>query len=172
MRRDGVARMLLAVLVVVTAAGLLLAVQALERTRKLQLRTLETLRRLENHPAAGRRAAARGSFANAEYFQTDAPDGGTLRECIGSEPPNLNPLISNEAVASEIHSLCMSALAERDWARPDGEFRPLMAEKWEISPDRLSYRIWLRRGIKWYAYTDPVTNRAVPEKEFHLSCYL
>ena len=166
MRRDGVARALLAVLIVVTAAGLLLVVQALERTRKLQLRTLEALRRLENRPAAAkRRAEARGEFANAEYFLPDAPDGGTLRECIGAEPPNLNPLISNEAVASEIHSLCMSALAERDWAHPDGEFRPLMAEKWEISPDRLSYRIWLRRGVRWYAYTDPVTGRAVPEKE-------
>ena len=166
MRRDGVARILLAILVVVTAAGLLLILQALERTRKLQLRTLATLRKLESRPAAAeRRAKAHGDFANAEYFVADAAPGGTLSECIGTEPPNLNPLITNEATASEIYSLCMSSLAERDWAHPDGEFRPLMAESWEISPDRLSYRIRLRRGIKWYAFTDPVTGRAVPEKE-------
>jgi peptide/nickel transport system substrate-binding protein len=166
MRRDGVARILLAILVVVTAAGLLLILQALERTRKLQLRTLATLRKLESRPAAAERSVkARGEFANAEYFVADAAVGGTLRECIGTEPPNLNPLITNEAIASEIYSLCMSSLAERDWAHPDGEFRPLMAESWEISPDRLSYRIRLRRGIKWYAFTDPVTGRAVPEKE-------
>ena len=167
MRRDIWARILLALLTLVTAAGLALAIQALERTRKLQLRTLEALRKLEqrSRTAGTPGAAATGSIANAEYFVPGASPGGKLRECIAGEPPNLNPLISNEATASMLHSLCMSTLAERDWARPDGEFKPLMAEKWEISPDRLTYRIWLRRGIMWDDYTDPVTGRAVPARE-------
>ena len=48
MRRDIWARILLALLTLVTAAGLALAIQALERTRKLQLRTLEALVRRLN----------------------------------------------------------------------------------------------------------------------------
>ncbi len=166
MRRDIWARALLALLTVITAAGLALAIQALERTRKLQLRTLEALRKLEQQPPpVAARKETSGGIANAEFFVPGATPGGRLRECIAGEPPNLNPLICNEATSSALYSLCMSTLAERSWEHPDGEFLPLMAEKWHISPDRLSYRIWLRRGIMWNDYTDPVTGEAVPARE-------
>ncbi|MBQ6352112.1 MAG: hypothetical protein IJJ28_02450 [Lentisphaeria bacterium] len=167
MRRDLWARGLLALLTLVTLAGVVLTLQSLERTRKLQLRTLAALRKLEAHPAAAAAGAGTSgeALANAEYFVRGAAPAGRLRECIASEPPNLNPLISNEATASALYALCMSTLAERDWARPDGEFKPLMAARWEISPDRLAYHIHLRRGIMWNDYTDPVTGRHVPAKE-------
>ena len=61
--------------------------------------------------------------------------------------------------------MCVVALGERPYDHPDGEFSPLAAESWEISPDRLTYRIKLRRGIMWDDFTDPVTQKRHPAKE-------
>ena len=170
MKRDRAARILLAVLCVAVIWGGCTAIQALERTRRLNLRTLETLRKLERRAAepsaeTAARPAAGNTVANAEFFVPGAVPGGTLRECISAEPPGLNPVITNEATAQELYALCTAALGERPYDRPDGDFKPLLAESWEISPDRLTYRIKLRRGVRWDAYTDPVTHRRIPARE-------
>ena len=145
MKRDHTARMLLAALVIAVIVGGCLTIQALERARKLNLQALEMLRNLEERMANPVTVAlgspAGGKVANREFFVPGARVGGELRSCIASEPPNLNPLISNEATASDIYSMCVVSLAERPYDRPDGEFAPLAAESWEISPDRLTYRI-------------------------------
>ena len=158
---------LLALLIIVVAAGQTLILIELARTRALDVRTRRTLEKLRKQKprAVGGRRRKVARFANAGYFPADAPVGGTLRESISADPPTLNPIISNEATASGIYSLCMASLAERDWAHPDGEFKPMMAEAWEISPDHLSYRIRLRPGIMWNDYTDPVSGEKVPAKE-------
>ncbi len=166
MRSDRVARILLAALLMAVVVGGCLAIQALDRAREVNLQALKALRRLEKQAAAAGvpRPAGNGEFANAEFFVPASP-GGTLRECIAAEPPNLNPIICNEATAAELYSLCMATPGERSFEHPDGEFRPLMAESWDISPDHLTYRIRLRRGILWHAYTDPVTGERVPARE-------
>ena len=170
MKRDPVIRMLLAALVVAVIVGGCLAIQALERARKLNLQALAALRRIEarlaNPASPGRNLpAAAGTVANREFFVPGAPVGGELRSCIASEPPNLNPLISNEATASDIYSMCVVTLGERAYDRPDGDILPLAAESWRISPDRLAYHIKLRRGIMWDDFTDPVTMKRHPAKE-------
>ena len=170
MRRDGAVRMLLAALVVATVVGGCLAIQALERARKLNLQAITALRRLEerlaNPPAPdGNLRPDDGRIANREFFVPGAKVGGELRSCIAAEPPNLNPLISNEATAMDIYSMCIVSLAERAYDRPDGEFLPLAAESWTISPDRLAYHIKLRRGIMWDDFTDPVTMKRHPARE-------
>lgn len=170
MRRDGIiVKFLLAALCAAVLWGGCTAIQALERTRRLHLRTLEELKRLERRTAEARRppgaAPAGGAVANAEFFVPGAVVGGTLRECISAEPPNLNPIITNEATASALYALCSATLGERPYDRPDADFEPLLAESWEISPDRLAYRIRLRKGVMWDAYTDPVTRRKVPARE-------
>ena len=98
--------------------------------------------------------------ANRQYFDAAAKSGGTLTTAFSAEPPGFNPLTVQEASASAIYALCSASLAERDWAKPE-EFKPLMAESWEISPDRLTYRVKLRRGILWQAYTDPESGKRI-----------
>ena len=103
--------------------------------------------------------------ANARYFDPAAKPGGELRLAIGSEPPNLNALICNEYTTAVLDSLCNVPLAARDWAKPEGAFEPMLAESWSISPDHLSYRIKLRRGVLWHDFTDPVSGRAFRDVE-------
>ena len=167
MRRDIAARWLLTVLIAAVVAGTTLILTELARTRKLLVQTRKSLEELQKRrpQAAEVRGRRTGMFANARHFVPGAPVRGTLRESISSDPPSLNPLINNEATASGIYALCMASLAERDFERPDGEFRPVMAESWNISPDRLVYRIRLRKNIMWNDYTDPVTGKKVPAKE-------
>ena len=167
MRRDVITRFLLVLLILTVAAGTALILTELARTRRLLISTRNSQEKLQKLISQRKSQTMRrnGTFANAKYFDPQAVPGGTLRKSILSEPPNLNPVISNEATAAEIYSLCMSSLAERDWKRPDGEYLPVMAESWEISPNHLTYRIKLRRGIMWNDYTDPVTGKEVPAKE-------
>ena len=167
MRRDVTARWLLAILIAAVVAGTALILTELARTRKLLVRTrqaLEELQKRRPRPAEARDRKS-GTFANAKHFVPGAPVRGALRESITSDPPSLNPLINNEATASGIYSLCMASLAERDLDRPDGEFLPMMAESWSVSPDHLVYRIRLRKGIMWNDFTDPATGEKVPAKE-------
>lgn len=167
MRRNRFADLLLAVLIAAVAVGAALILTELSRMRKLLAQTrreLEELRKIRPLPAETPEFRD-GNFANRKHFVPGAAVRGTLRESIVSDPPSLNPLISNEATASGIYSLCMASLAERDWEHPDGEFLPVMAESWEISPDHLAYRIRLRKGIMWNDYRDPVTGEKVPAKE-------
>ena len=164
MKREKWTPWLLALLIAVVAVGQALILIELARTRELDVRTQRKLDKTRMRTRSRRRKIPR--FANAEHFDPEAKVGGTLRESISVDPPNLNPIICNEATASSIHSLCMATLAERDWARPDGEFKPMMAESWTISPDRLAYRIRLYPGIMWNDYVDPVTGRSVTADDF------
>ena len=165
-RRDVTAWWLRILLIAVVVLGTTLILTELSRTRKLLVDTQKQLAKLRKRLASGIVTRRKGPFANAEFFAADGVGAdGVLRESIASDPPSLNPIISNEATASEIYGLCMSSLAERNWERPDGEYLPVMAQSWEITPDHLTYRIRLRKGIMWNDYTDPVTGKKVPAKE-------
>lgn len=142
---------------------------ALDRVRESNLRVLERLERLQHTltaapPAAAERApfhpvpaAPSGDdIANRQFFDPAAEPGGRLIQATAADTPNLNPLINNEATASEFHGLCVSSLAEPNYADPT-EYQPLLAESWEISPDHKTYRIKLRRGVFWDPFTDPET---------------
>ncbi len=168
MNNQGYLKFILTVLTLAVIASGYLMVSAVDRVRESNLRILERLDRLESAPlpraaataarpaeAAAPRAA---DVANAEFFDPEAVPGGRVVQTIMSDPPNLNPLISNEATASEFYGLCNATLADRNFAR-SGEFQPLLAESWEISPDHKTYRIRLRKGVFWQDFTDPVTKR-------------
>lgn len=123
--------------------------------------------KLSEKPALPEKSASSGysgDFANKEYFSPDAVDGGELVTAIASDPPGLNPLLSNEKSAQDIFALCSLSLAERDWLHRE-KFRPVLAEKFTISPDRKSYHITLRRGVMWQEFTDPATGIRHPQKE-------
>lgn len=73
--------------------------------------------------------------------------GDALVRLLGAEPGMLNPILSTDVYSSDIESLIYDSLIERD---PQTlEFRPLCAERWDVSPDGMEYTFFLKQGIKW-----------------------
>ena len=75
--------------------------------------------------------------------------GGTLVVAMGAEPPSLNyQLDPLDAWVKKINELVMESLA-----RPDPvtwKHRPRLAERWQVSDDRLTFTFHLRRGVRWH----------------------
>ncbi|MBO7146440.1 MAG: hypothetical protein J6W81_01675 [Lentisphaeria bacterium] len=98
--------------------------------------------------------------ANAEYFDRNAVSGGRLISAFSADVGNMNLLISNDAYVSQIWSDATDSLAERNYNdRGDGQYEPMLAESWQISPDHLKIRIKLRKGILWHDFKDPVSGK-------------
>ncbi|MEJ5362348.1 MAG: peptide-binding protein [Spirochaetota bacterium] len=74
-------------------------------------------------------------------------DPYTLYIHISAEPGHLNPITSNEAIASSINTYIYETLLDRDYDTL--ELKPQLADKWEISSDKLHYRFYLKKNIYW-----------------------
>ncbi len=72
----------------------------------------------------------------------------TLAWHMGAEPDTLNPITSTDVYSSRVNSFVSDTLIERD--NKTLEWRPKMAERWEISPDHLQFTFHLREGIRWH----------------------
>jgi peptide/nickel transport system substrate-binding protein len=75
-------------------------------------------------------------------------DPQTLVWHLGAEPDTLNPLTSTDAYASRIDGLIYDTLIERD--NKTLEWKPKMADHWEVSPDKRQFTFHLREGVKWH----------------------
>ena len=173
MRNNFIGTAITATLLVILIILALVTIQSLERVHFSNMKLIETLERIEaNKGSASNRTTliktgdpAGGSLpANHQYFKPDAPVGGKIIQAIGAEPPNLNPIITNEATTAMFASLCTIALAERDMQNPE-IFAPLLAESWEASPDFREFRIKLRKNVFFRGYTDPESGKKVPGAE-------
>lgn len=156
-----------------------LAISAVDRLRASNAELARKLDRVAEQLAAQQffataarpaAAAAGAPAANLEFYDPAATPGDRLIRAISADTPNMNLIINNEATVAAFHGIANSSLAERNYADPD-KFEPLMAESWEISPDKLSFRLKLRPGILWHDFTDPVTgeehrNREVTAHDF------
>lgn len=84
----------------------------------------------------------------AQAAASQAPeDGDWLVRHIGAEPATLNPVTATDVYESTINGYVYESLLERDNRTLD--LVPLLAESYEVSPDRLSYLFTLRDGVKW-----------------------
>ncbi|MCI6289448.1 MAG: ABC transporter substrate-binding protein [Lentisphaeria bacterium] len=155
-------------------------ITALDRHRYALENLSADLKRLESRLTSGIPAAAektaraavnagtevQGIAANAEYFDPAAVSGGRLVRAFQADVGNMNMLITNDAYVSQIWSQVTDSLAERDYNdRGDGEFKPMLAESWTISPDRRKVRVRLRKGILWHDFKDPVTGKEWKNRE-------
>ncbi len=66
---------------------------------------------------------------------------------LSAEPSTLNPITATDAYAGTIDGYIYEPLIKRD--EKSLEEVPVLAEKWEISPDHLMYTFHLKRNIKW-----------------------
>ena len=74
--------------------------------------------------------------------------GDWVISSLSSEPPTLNPITATDAYAAIINSYIAETLIERDLKTL--VLKPLLAYKWEISPNKLQYTFYLNHGIKWH----------------------
>lgn len=76
-----------------------------------------------------------------------------LRFSVGTEPETLDPRKSTGIPESTVQAQVFEGLTTFG---ADNKPFPAMAERWEISPDGLRYKFFLRPGVKW-SNGDPVT---------------
>lgn len=75
-------------------------------------------------------------------------DGDWLIYRLGAEPPTLNPIILVDLYGQMITGFMMDGLIKMDIKTQ--EFKPALAERWEISEDKLSFTFYLRKDVKWH----------------------
>ena len=169
--RSGYTHAILTVLTLVVAVGFYLLIGA---TDVLRLRTETTVREIQALRAESERlrraitegdvafkgsasgATAHGRFANADLREPAAVDGGGMITRVGAETANLNAIINNDAIVASYWELTYDSLASRNLKEPT-RWEPLLADRWQISADQLTYTIHLRRGVYWHDVTDPTS---------------
>lgn len=157
-------------------------VTALDRHRFAMEELTKTVKRMESKMMSGSvsasvnpggvpqtlQAADRNQVpaANAEYYDPKAVSGGRLITAFGADVGNMNMLVTNDAYVSVIWSKVTDTLAERDYKDTgEGEFKPLLAESWTVSPDRKKIRVKLRKGVLWHDFKDPVSGKEWKNQE-------
>lgn len=75
-------------------------------------------------------------------------DPGWLVVVMPADPSSLNILTSNDASTGAVLGYLMESLADRNPATL--EWRPKLAERWDISPDHLQFTYYLRRDVQWH----------------------
>lgn len=79
--------------------------------------------------------------------------GGTLVIATTDEPDTLDCQVSTLGISTDICGLLNAGLVK---IAPDGTVVPYLAEKWDISPDGLTYTFHLRNDVK-FSNGDPMT---------------
>jgi peptide/nickel transport system substrate-binding protein/oligopeptide transport system substrate-binding protein len=71
-----------------------------------------------------------------------------LRWPISPDPEHLNPFTATTIAISTINNNIYEGLVRLDQEK--NEYQPLLAEKWEISDDQLTYTFHLRKGVLFH----------------------
>jgi len=103
----------------------------------------------ENKTATKEDSATTSESPGADSQGGEPVEGDWLIYHIGAEPGTLNPIVATDAYESVINGgNIYETLIERDNATL--ELKPLLAESWEISEDKLTYTFKIRQGVKWH----------------------
>ncbi len=73
--------------------------------------------------------------------------GDTLTVGVVQSPKNLDSQASSDAQSHNTASQFTEMLVR---ATPDGKVRPWLAERWEIAPDKMSTKFFLKKGVKFH----------------------
>lgn len=72
---------------------------------------------------------------------TEVDENARLTVAFGTQPPNLDPMLSTSSPVSELGLNVWESLLTRD---SEGNYQPALAESWEISDDELTYTFYLQ----------------------------
>ncbi len=93
-------------------------------------------------------AAAGAGLALAELARAQAGRRDSLVLGMTLEPPGLDPTAgAASAIAEIVHYNIFETLTK---IGPDGSVSPLLAERWEVSPDLKTFTFQLRRGLRFH----------------------
>ncbi|MGZ5279226.1 MAG: ABC transporter substrate-binding protein, partial [Pseudobdellovibrionaceae bacterium] len=79
---------------------------------------------------------------------TEAPQGGTINIHLLAEPPTIHPISAVDQYAQNIHTFTMGTLLTKNWETY--EWKPFLAEKWEVSKDGKVFTFWLRKNLTFH----------------------
>lgn len=77
----------------------------------------------------------------------NAPIGGELKMNLGTAPTTLNALSSTDFNSSQVQSMILETLLNRNI--DTREWEPALASEWKIAKDGKSFEFTLRPGVKW-----------------------
>ncbi len=96
--------------------------------------------------------SSQSSGTDAGTGNNSAPKtGGTLSISLDADPPKLDPAFSTALVDRMVFQSIYDKLVD---VNENGEVVPMLAEKWDVSPDQKSYTFTLREGVKFHDGTD------------------
>lgn len=75
-------------------------------------------------------------------------DPAVLVQHLGADPTVLNPILKTDAYASNVLQYVYESLLDRD--RKTLELKPMLATRWTVSPDHLTYTFYLRPNVRWH----------------------
>ncbi|MFC1851159.1 ABC transporter substrate-binding protein [candidate division CSSED10-310 bacterium] len=78
-----------------------------------------------------------------------APEKKTLVRELASDPQNLNPVLLNDYTSYQVLRNIFDPLLDIDGSK-DSNLVGRLAQRWDISVDRLSITFFLRPGITWH----------------------
>ena len=100
--------------------------------------------------------AAQGPVPTQSQGKEEQPQYGGTLVWGGVTPPsgnNMDFIVSSSSGGTKAAAPVYEALVSEDIFDPnyqsERKVRPLLAERWEISPDNRDYTFYLRKGIKW-----------------------
>jgi peptide/nickel transport system substrate-binding protein len=94
-------------------------------------------------------------YANAPkaWSEEDIRRGGQVTFVFSGDPPHFDPALTTSWYMLGAVGPVYDRLIRPKWgayANPTTpEFLPDLAERWDVSPDQLTYTFHLRRGVKW-----------------------
>ncbi|HPN84818.1 MAG TPA: ABC transporter substrate-binding protein [Victivallales bacterium] len=128
------------------------------KTIEGKISNLQTGTVISNATSPGLEKKSSAKIANVEFYDANAVAGGKITSAVSSETKNMNSLVNNEAFVSTVYSYAMDALTERNLEKPE-VFEPKIAENWELSEDKLTYTVRIRKGVIWHDFKDPVSGK-------------
>ncbi|MCW5828401.1 MAG: peptide-binding protein [Deltaproteobacteria bacterium] len=106
---------------------------------------------------AGAAAGAQPSLpavATEVSAEGEPVSGDWLVRNLGSNPPTLNPILSNDTSSGAVLAFLFESLVERDLKTLD--YKPLLAESWTVGEDQRTFTFRIRQGVKFHDGT-PMT---------------
>lgn len=77
-----------------------------------------------------------------------ADDGDVLVRRLEAEPGTLNQIIATDEYAYDVNYYVIDNLLDLDL--DTGEFKPMLAESWEVGEDRVTFTFHLRKNVTWH----------------------
>ncbi|HOM18173.1 MAG TPA: ABC transporter substrate-binding protein, partial [Thermoguttaceae bacterium] len=87
-----------------------------------------------------------------------------LRLSYPNDPDTINAITASDTVSDAFQSRVYESLAQADPTNPDN-LLPCLATHWDFDPEKLTFTIYLRRGVKWHPIQLP-NGKLLEQREF------